>query len=72
MENHNIDIERPSFWQQIFLQSKVNGAPYHGDLLTGQHWNWPKDSYLKRQLRHVRSYRPADERSVSSYDLRLE
>jgi hypothetical protein len=72
MENHNIDIERPSFWQQIFLQSKVNGAPYHGELLPGRDWNWPKDSYLKRRLKHVRSYRPADERSVSPYDLRLE
>jgi hypothetical protein len=44
----------------------VNGAPYHGDLLPGQHWNWPKDSYLKRRLNHVRSYRALDESSVSA------
>ena len=66
MDNHNIDIEKTSFWQQIFLQSKVNGAPYHGDLLPGQHWNWPKDSYLKRRRNHVRSYRALDESSVSA------
>jgi hypothetical protein len=60
-------IEKPTFWQQIFLQSKVNGAPYYGELLPGQDWNWPKDSYLKRRLKHVRSYRALDESSVSAY-----
>ncbi|HWP60860.1 MAG TPA: hypothetical protein VNL14_23395 [Candidatus Acidoferrales bacterium] len=55
MKNPAVDLDKPSFWQTIFLQSKVNGAPYHGDLLTGQHWNWPKDTYLQRRLKYLRS-----------------
>ncbi|HEY2990176.1 MAG TPA: hypothetical protein VGL11_20855 [Candidatus Binatia bacterium] len=68
MEHQKISGEKPSFWQQVFLQSKVNGAPYFGDSLPGQHWNWPKDSYLKRKLKRVRSRRSVDEFAVSPYD----
>ena len=39
-----------SFWQLVFSQSKVNGAPYFGDTLPGRTWEWPKDTYLQRRL----------------------
>jgi hypothetical protein len=39
-----------SFWQLVFSQSKVNGAPYFGDTLPGRTWDWPKDTYLQRRL----------------------
>jgi len=42
---------KPSYWQLVFLQSKVNGAAYTGEELPGRHWNWPKDTYLQRRLR---------------------
>ncbi|MGH7766336.1 MAG: hypothetical protein ACREQP_02685 [Candidatus Binatia bacterium] len=66
MKAQEISIEKPSVWQQIFLQSKVNGAPYYGDLLPGRDWNWPKDSYLKRRLKRVRSQPFSDDSGNSS------
>ena len=49
-------------WQRIFLQSKVNGAPYEE-----QEWNvkwpWPQDTYLKRRLSYLRSDRSQRESS---------
>lgn len=65
MEEQEISMEKPSFWQQIFLQSKVNGAPYYGDLLPGCHWNWPRDSYLKQRLKLIRSSSSDDEQRDS-------
>lgn len=68
MKAQEISIEKPSVWQQIFLQSKVNGAPYYGDLLPGRDWNWPRDSYLKRRLKRLRSRPSSDELALSPYD----
>jgi hypothetical protein len=48
------ELQNPSFWQQVFSQSIINGAPYKGDQLPGRNWNWPKDTYLQRRLREVR------------------
>jgi hypothetical protein len=48
------DLDKPSYWQLVFLQSKVNGAAYNGEELPGRNWNWPKDTYLQRRLRHHR------------------
>jgi hypothetical protein len=43
--------EKPTFWQLVFSQSKVNGALYGGEELPGYKWEWPKDTYLQRRLR---------------------
>ena len=43
-------MDKPSYWQLVFLQSKVNGAAYSGEELPGRNWNWPKDTYLQRRL----------------------
>jgi hypothetical protein len=40
-----------TYWQQVFLQSKVNGASYDGESLRGQVWCWPKNTYLQRRLK---------------------
>ena len=50
MEQTNSELGKPSFWQLVFLQSKVNGAAYYGEELPGRNWNWPKDTYLQRRL----------------------
>jgi len=39
-----------SYWQGVFLQSKINGASYNGEALPGQLWSWPKNTYLQRRL----------------------
>jgi hypothetical protein len=52
--------EKSSFWQLVFSQSKVNGAPYYGEMLPGTIWDWPKDTYLQRRLRQTRWYESAD------------
>lgn len=42
---------RPSCWQVIFLQSKVNGARYEEERLPELKWDWPQNTYLQRRLR---------------------
>ena len=41
--------DQMSYWQLIFSQSKVNGAPYKNDELPTCNWNWPTDTYLQRR-----------------------
>ena len=48
-------LKRPTFWQLVFSQSKVNGAAYSDEDLHGNVWNWPQDTFLQRRLRQVRS-----------------
>ena len=36
MKSIDVSLNKPSYWQSIFLQSKVNGAPYNGEDLPGQ------------------------------------
>ena len=35
MKMIDVSLNKPSYWQSIFLQSKVNGAPYNGEDITG-------------------------------------
>jgi len=49
MKTMECDNDRPSCWQLVFLQSKVNGAAYNGEELPGRNWDWPKDTYLQRR-----------------------
>ena len=56
MKTAETELEKPSFWQLVFTQSKVNGAHYIGEQLPGSNWDWPKDTYLQRRLRQVKSY----------------
>ena len=48
-----------SYWQLIFSQSKVNGAPYKDDELPVFNWNWPTDTYLRRRRYLKRSFGPS-------------
>ena len=50
MKTTETNSNKPSYWQLVFLQSKVNGAAYFGEELPGRNWNWPKDTYLQRRL----------------------
>lgn len=42
-------LDKPTYWQLVFLQSKVNGAAYIGEELPGRNWSWPQDTYLQRR-----------------------
>jgi hypothetical protein len=47
----SIEVRRKlTYWQGVFLQSKVNGGSYTGEALPGQVWSWPKNTYLQRRL----------------------
>jgi hypothetical protein len=59
------DIDKPSFWQLVFSQSRVNGAPYGGEQLPGRNWNWPKDTYLQRRLRELKWYQTTDKANLN-------
>jgi len=54
MKSIDVSLHKPSYWQSIFLQSKVNGAAYSGEGLPRRTWNWPKNTYLQRRLRRYR------------------
>jgi hypothetical protein len=60
MRGQTIDLGKPSFWQLVFSQSKVNGAAYTGEELSLRSWKWPENTYLQRRLKHLRRYQPAD------------
>jgi hypothetical protein len=56
MKNVENAFDKPSFWQLVFSQSKVNGAAYNGEQLPGRIWDWPKDTYLQRRMRESKWY----------------
>jgi hypothetical protein len=60
MQETDSQLGKPSYWQLIFLQSKVNGAPYNGEALPGQSWDWPKDTYFQRRLHLIKILEPAE------------
>lgn len=55
MKTQAYKLEKTTTWQRIFLQSKVNGAPYHEEM--GFKWHWPKNTYLQRRLEYLRTSR---------------
>ena len=36
MKTMDNDLDKPSYWQLVFAQSKVNGAMYFGEELPGR------------------------------------
>jgi hypothetical protein len=56
--------ERLSYWQLVFLQSKVNGCPYRGDDLPQQIWDWPKKTWLQERLNQLREKQFEFERDI--------
>ena len=54
-----------SFWQLVFSQSKVNGAPYFGENLPGRTWDWPKDTYLQRRLQQSKWFQSTGNNKVN-------
>jgi hypothetical protein len=60
MKTHETDLEKRSFWQLVFLHSKVNGAAYDGEQLPRRNWNWPKDTYFQQRVRRAKWYQPPD------------
>lgn len=65
MKTVDSELDKPSFWQLVFSQSKVNGAPYGGEQLHGQIWNWPTDTFLQRRLREMRWYQSTDKSNLN-------
>jgi hypothetical protein len=54
MKQTDSESVKPSYWQLIFLQSKVNGATYNGEALPGRNWDWPKNTYFQRRLHQIK------------------
>lgn len=50
MSGSTHDARQLSFWQLVFLQSRVNGAPYRGEELPQHQWNWPQGTYLQQRM----------------------
>jgi hypothetical protein len=50
----------PTYWQLIFLQSKVNGASYNGEAPARHNWDWPKETYLQRRLHRIKFLEPVE------------
>jgi hypothetical protein len=50
----------PTYWQLIFLQSKVNGGSYNGEALARHNWDWPKQTYLQRRLHRIKFLEPVE------------
>jgi hypothetical protein len=46
------DEVKLSYWQLIFLQSKVNGCAYNIDELSQVNWQWPKNTWFQERLSH--------------------
>ncbi|SRR5581483_1329065 len=42
-------------WELIFLQSRANAGWYDEDALPTHLWAWPKETWLKKRLRELRS-----------------
>jgi len=65
MRETDPQLEKLSSWQLIFLQSKVNGAPYKGEALPNQSWDWPKDTYFQRRLHRIKFLQPAEASKIN-------
>ena len=46
-----IELDNDSYWQRVFAQSKVNNAPYFGELLPRWPRKWPQGTWFQHQLR---------------------
>ena len=57
MKSIDIRLDKPSYWQLVFLRSKVNGAAYNGEGLPRRRWDWPKNTYLQRRLGRYKDLR---------------
>ena len=53
-------LEKPTYWQLVFSQSKVNGARYQDEHLESSIWSWPEDTFLQRRLRQIRFDQASD------------
>jgi hypothetical protein len=65
MKSHQKNFEKPSFWQLVFLQSKVNGAAYRGEQLPRRNWSWPEGTYFQQRLHRAKWYRVPDKRELN-------
>jgi len=59
MREKRISIEKPyTAIQLVFLNSRVNGAQYHGDTLPLFPRVWPQQTFLQRRLAQIRDTHP--------------
>jgi hypothetical protein len=65
MKTSEVHLERQSFWQVVFSQSKVNGAPYFGEQFPARNWKWPEDTYLQRRLRDAKWSQTVEKTSLN-------
>ena len=51
---HEQKQDRLSYWQRIFLQSKVNGGFQRGENLPQRNLEWPKSTWFQKRLSRLR------------------
>jgi hypothetical protein len=51
---HEQKQDRLSYWQRIFLQSKVNGGFQRAEDLPQGNWEWPKSTCFQERLSRLR------------------
>ena len=51
---HEQKQDRLSYWQRIFLQSKVNGGFQRAEDLPQGNWEWPKSTWFQERLSRLR------------------
>lgn len=62
----DVSSNKPSYWQLVFLQSRVNGATYNGEVLPRLSWDWPKNTYLQSRLGWSKHLHHADNSRFNS------
>jgi len=55
----HVHEDKLSYWQLVFLQSKVNGCLYHGEDLPQINWEWPKDTWFQERSHHLKDLESA-------------
>ena len=45
-----IEVDKTSYWQRIFAQSRCNNGPYIGEHLPRWPMRWPEGTWLKTRM----------------------
>jgi hypothetical protein len=44
-----------TYWELIFVQSRVNNGAYSGDALPATNWDWPRGTWFQERFIYVRA-----------------
>jgi hypothetical protein len=61
-----VEIDNYTYWQRIYLMSKIISHTYHGDKLPTYKWDWPKNGFLTRRMAEVKAREAQDAKAESN------